>query len=98
MFMLDNYIKKIKQEGQVYLLCKVIPNSDITAIKSIDKNNIDGQETEIITIKIAAVADKNKANKALINFLAKEFSVLKDNVVIINGKTDRLKLIRIKNN
>lgn len=96
--MLDNYIKKIKQDGQVYLLCKVIPNSDITTIKSIDKNNIDGQETEIITIKIAAVADKNKANKTLINFLAKEFNVFKDNIVIINGKTDRLKLIRIKNN
>jgi uncharacterized protein (TIGR00251 family) len=96
--MLDNYIKKIKQDGQVYLLCKVIPNSDTTVIKSIDKNNIDGRETEIVTIKIAAVADKNKANKVLISFLAKEFNVLKDNIVIINGKTERLKLIRIKNN
>ena len=96
--MLDKYKKKIKKDGQVYLLCKAIPNSDITAIKSINKNNIDNQETEMITIKIAAAADKNKANKALISFLAKEFNVLKDNVLIINGKTDRLKLIRIKNN
>ena len=96
--MLDIYDKKLKKEGQVYLLCKVIPNSDITGIKSISKNNMDGRETEVVLIKIAAPADKNKANNALIKFLAQEFGVLKEDINIISGKTEHLKLIRIKNN
>ncbi|HPT08154.1 MAG TPA: DUF167 domain-containing protein [bacterium] len=95
---LENYKKKLKQSGQVYLLCKVFPKASETKIKNIITSNIDGQETEIINLSISAPADKNKANQALIKLLATEFQVLKDNIIIISGQTDRLKLIKINQN
>jgi hypothetical protein len=92
---LENYKKKLKQSGQVYLLCKVFPGASETKIKNILINNIEGRDTEVLTISVSAPADKNKANQTLIKFLAKEFQVLKNNVIIISGQTDRLKLIKI---
>ncbi len=95
---LENYKKKLKQSGQVYLLCKVFPKASETKIRDIIVSEIEGQKTEIITISVSAPADKNKANRELIKFLAGEFQVLKNNVIIISGQTDRLKLIKISQN
>lgn len=95
---LENYKKKLKQSGQVYLLCKVFPKASETKIRDIIISEIEGRETEIITISVSAPADKNKANRELIKFLAGEFQVFKNNVIIISGQTDRLKLIKISQN
>lgn len=95
---LENYKKKLKQSGQVYLLCKVFPKASETKIRDIIVSEIEGQKTEIITISVSAPADKNKANRELIKFLAGEFQVFKNNVIIISGQTDRLKLIKISQN
>ena len=50
-----------------------------------------------IKIAVAAIPEKGKANSALINFLAKEFGVRKDQVEVISGASVRTKLIRIDN-
>lgn len=51
------------------------------------------------TIKVAvtAVPERGKANLILINFLAKEFKVKKDQIEILSGSTSRTKLVRINN-
>lgn len=57
---------------------------------------MDDQETW--KIKIKAVPEKGKANQELIRFLAKKYQVSKDQIVIISGAKDRLKLVRIDQN
>jgi uncharacterized protein (TIGR00251 family) len=92
---LNKYFFKLKKEGQVYLSVKIFPGSSTSKIKEIKLVNINNQETEIISINIKAPADKNKANQELIGLLAEEFDTSKGNVIIINGKTERLKLLKI---
>ena len=52
-------------------------------------------DTEFI-VKITTAPEKGKANIELKRFLAEEFEVSKDGVVIISGAGDPLKLIRIE--
>jgi hypothetical protein len=92
---LKKYFSKLKQEGQIYLSIKVFPSSSETKIKEIKSSEINNQEVELILINIKAPADKNKANQELIRFLAQEFDTSKESVIIISGKTDRLKLVKI---
>jgi len=86
---------KLKNElldkREVYLRIKVRPSSAKTEIKDIlvDKNG------ETIKINIAAPPEKGKANQELVKFLASEFAVLKNNVRILSGAQDRIKLIKI---
>lgn len=46
-------------------------------------------------IRIAAPAEKGKANAELIKFLSKEFGIARTQITIVAGKTDHLKLIKI---
>ncbi|MFZ4648010.1 MAG: DUF167 domain-containing protein [Patescibacteria group bacterium] len=48
-------------------------------------------------VAVAAAPEKGKANSTLINFLAKEFGVRKDQIEVISGASARTKLIRIDN-
>ncbi|MBT3834994.1 YggU family protein [Candidatus Peribacteria bacterium] len=52
-------------------------------------------EDGTLKINIAAPADRGKANIELIKFLAREFSVSKNDVEIVSGKTSRDKLVKI---
>lgn len=92
---LKYFLEKLIKDKQIYLTVKVFPNSSENKIKEIKLVNINNQETEIILVNIKAPADKNKANQELIKFLAREFDTNKGNVIIINGKTERLKLLKI---
>ncbi|MDD3711550.1 MAG: DUF167 domain-containing protein [Patescibacteria group bacterium] len=92
---LKKYFSKLKEEGQIYLSIKVFPASSETKIKEIRSSKINNQKVEIILISIKAPADKNKANQELIKFLAQEFDTDKESVIIISGKTDRIKLVKI---
>lgn len=75
----------------MYLRIKVIPKSP--------KNEIIEQLADgTLRIRIAAPPEKRKANKELIKFLAKEYNVSKDEIAIVSGKSDHLKLIRINEN
>jgi len=46
-------------------------------------------------VKIKAVPEKNKANKELIEFLAKHFKVEKSNISIKSGNQSQIKLIQL---
>jgi uncharacterized protein len=72
-----------------YIKVKVIPGAPRTEIK-------DMMADGTIKIAIAAAPEKGKANQALIEFLAEEFGVRKNNIVIISGAGARIKLVKIK--
>lgn len=54
---------------------------------------IDGQEYLKMTIK--AIPEDGKANKAIIDFLAKEFDTPKKSIEIIAGHTNNLKILKV---
>lgn len=86
--MLEELIEKLIKEEAIRFKIKVIPKSN--------KNEIVGKLGEdILKIKIAAVATKNKANKEIVSFLSTIFQVPKANIIIINGVTSPIKLIEI---
>ena len=64
----------------------VKPNSSKNEIVNFDKDN------KLLVVKIAAVPDKDKANKELIKFLSKK---LKKKVNILKGLKSREKLISL---
>ena len=47
-------------------------------------------------VKIAAVPEKGKANRALCEFLAERLGVAKSRVRIVAGETSQLKRVRIE--
>jgi len=79
---------KISQtnEGAI-LTVKVIPAARTTAIS--------GLLDEMLKLKVAAPAEKGKANKSLIDFLAKKLGVRKNSIQIITGRTKPVKQIKI---
>ena len=87
--MLTDLKQKLLDKGEVRLLIRVTTNADKTLWR--------GQMADgAFKVAIAAVPEKGKANLELIKFLAQEFNVLKDQVVITSGASDHAKLIRIK--
>lgn len=56
----------------------------------------DGEGEETIKIRIKAVPEKGKANEELIKFLSKELKLPRENFKILSGKTEQLKLIKVK--
>jgi len=46
-------------------------------------------------IKVAAVPEKGKANRALVEFLAQHLGVAKGRIGIMSGETSQLKRIRV---
>ncbi|MFA5792523.1 MAG: DUF167 domain-containing protein [Candidatus Gracilibacteria bacterium] len=51
-----------------------------------------------IKIRIKEAPENGKANRALIEFLAKTLKLTQKEICILHGKTDRLKLIEIPDN
>jgi len=77
---------KDTQNGLI-LQIRISPNSSKNEIITTD---------EIIKIKVTAQPIENKANKALIEFLSKQFKVPKSSIEIIKGETSKDKTILIK--
>lgn len=75
-----------------YLRVKTIPRSSKTELVEIMKDS-SGEETWKIRLK--AVPEKGRANKELIKFLSGYFKVPAENISIISGQTDQIKLIKI---
>jgi uncharacterized protein len=46
-------------------------------------------------VKVAAVPEKGKANRALVEFLAEHLNVAKSRIRIMSGETSQLKRIRV---
>jgi len=82
---------RIPAEG--YIRVKVMPKSRKTELKEVMQGP-DDQLTYKICVK--AAPEKGKANAELIKFLSKELNIPKGNISIISGKTDQLKLLKIK--
>ena len=79
---------KISQDNKdVIFTAKIIPGSSKTSLAGI----LGG----MLKIKIAAPAEKGKANKAVIDFLSEKIGVKKNNIAIISGQSSPVKQIRI---
>ncbi|MDD4901074.1 MAG: DUF167 domain-containing protein [Patescibacteria group bacterium] len=89
--MLTVLIKQFNRDGEIYLRVKARPGAAINAVKRI----LADQDGEILKIDVAAPAVKGRANQELARFLAEEFGVGRNNVKIISGAGDRLKLVKI---
>ena len=89
--MLGIFKNKLIGKGEVYLRIKARPG----ASKSVVKEIMVEDENEIIKINIAAEPVSGRANKELIRFLAEEFKVSKNNIRIISGAGEKIKLVKI---
>jgi len=76
-----------KIDGGVVLPVKIVPASSRTAVCGL----LDG----MLKIKVSAPAEKGKANKSLLDFLAKEMGVKKNAISIISGQTNPIKQVQI---
>ncbi len=74
-------------DNSVVFNVKVVPGSSRTAFY--------GLLDDMVKIKVSAAPEKGKANKCLVDFLAKQLGVKKNAVSIISGKTSAVKDIRI---
>lgn len=86
--MLEDFFRKLKDKNELYLKIKVRPG----AVKNEIKSRLDD---DTLKIDIAAPPERGKANVELTKFLAKSFLVSKDNVAILSGAGDKLKLVKI---
>jgi hypothetical protein len=86
--MLEKYQKTLEKMGEIYLRIKVRPGAGDNAVKDILAD-------ETVKVDIAAPAENNRANQALIKFFSREFSVPPANINILSGAGDRLKLLKI---
>lgn len=75
------------KESGLILKVKIVPNSS--------KNDII-LEDEFIKVKVTAQPIENKANKALIEYLAKTFKIPKTSIEIIKGETSKEKTLLFK--
>ena len=88
--MLSKYKKQLASKNELYLRIKVSPGSPKTLIKTV-------LDDGTIKIDVAAMPVKGEANRELIKFLARELDVAKNNIAIISGAKNRIKLIKIIN-
>ena len=86
--MLEKYSKKLADNKEIYLRIKVLTGAGKTEF-------IDEMADETVKIAVKAVPEKGKANAELTRYLAKELGVAKDDIRIISGAGERLKLIKI---
>ena len=71
-------------ENGLIIRLKIVPNSS--------KNEII-LEDEFIKVKVTAQPIENKANKALIEFLSKQFKIPKTKIQILKGETKKKKAV-----
>ena len=83
---------KITLPPSGYLRVKVVPKSPKTELVEIFEDAESGQTYKI---RLKAAPEKGKANEELIRFLAKELNLPRTALLILSGKTNRIKLIRV---
>ena len=60
------------------------------------KNGIEWIDDETAKISVTAIAEKGKANDAVIEVLSEELNVAKSLIEIVRGKTTRIKQVEIQ--
>ena len=83
---MSNFAVKEVDDGVVFGV-KVVPGSSRTAIC--------GLLDEMVKIKVSAAPEKGKANKCLLDFLAKQLGVRKNAVKIVSGKGNPVKSVQV---
>ena len=69
---------------------------DIKVTPRAKENKVIGWQEYYLVVRIAEIAEKGKANEALIQTIAQEFSLKKSQVEIVAGKTSRIKRVRLR--
>ena len=72
---------------QTRIRVKVLPGSS--------RNQVIGKEGDVFKVKLTSPPVERRANKALIELLAKRLRIAKGRIEIISGKSSRLKTVRI---
>ena len=67
----------------------------IRVTPSASRNEINGFIDDVLQVKVAAVLEKGKANKELINYLSRIFGVSKTSLRLVKGQASRHKVIEI---
>lgn len=75
------------KEDTVILTMKIIPNAK--------KNAIMSDASPYLKVKIHAAPQEGAANEALIDYFSALFKIPKKNILILSGKTSRLKKIQL---
>ena len=83
---MSNFAVKEIDDGVVFAV-KVVPGSSRMAVC--------GLLDEMLKIKVSAAPEKGKANKCLLDFLARQLGVKKNAVSIISGKTSAIKNVQV---
>jgi len=76
-----------KNAAGIAFKAKIVPGSSKTALVGV----LDG----MVKIKVSAAPEKGKANKCLIDFLAKKLRIKKNDISIVSGQTNPVKQIQI---
>jgi uncharacterized protein (TIGR00251 family) len=79
--------------GGVRLAVKLTPKASRNRIEGV---TADGDGFGLLKISVTAVPEDGKANKALIDLLAKSWKIAKRSIQIISGATDRRKILFIE--
>ena len=66
---------------------KVVPGSSRTALA--------GVLGDLLKVKVAAPPEKGKANKCLIEFLAKQLGIKKNQISIVAGQMNPVKMVKV---
>lgn len=74
--------------GGVVFTAKIVPGSSRTTVA--------GVLDDMVKIRVAAPAEKGKANQCLIAFLAGQLGVKKNAIEIIAGQTNPVKQVRVE--
>lgn len=80
-------------EKLAILRLKVKPAAKVNSIQGV----VAIEEKYYLKISIKALPQDGKANKAIIDYLAKEWNLGKNNIEIISGHTSTLKSLAVKN-
>ena len=81
----------LQRGGDWLLALRVTPKASSNQIAGFHAAS-DGSVS--LAVKVTAVADKGKANMAVIDLLAREFGVPRSSFEIVRGETDRNKMLR----
>ncbi len=84
--MAENLKVEQKENGVIFGV-KVVPGSSRTALA--------GVLGDLLKIKVAAPPEKGKANKCLVEFLAKQLGIKKNQISILSGQTNPVKTISV---
>ena len=74
-------------DGGVVFSAKIVAGSSKTAVA--------GMYEGMLKVKVSAAPEKGKANKCLLEFLAKQLGVKKNSISIISGQISPVKKIQV---